>query len=128
MMYNKLVEELFFSPKHVGVLDLSEPRTVYFSNAQFSKEVVVSLYMQCDEANLVSAISFTTNGNPYVIASLEWLCREVFGKKIEHWSFNYDEAIKLFNVPFNQAPVILHVQNVYKEVLMLMKKKIEGEL
>lgn len=127
-MYNKLVEELFFFPKHVGVLDLSEPRTVYFSNVQFSKEVVISLYMQCDEVNVVKAVSFTSNGNPYVIALLEWLCRQIWGRTLEQDCFNYDEAIKLFNVPFNQAPVILYVQDVYKEVLMLMNKKIEGEL
>lgn len=127
MMYNKLVEDCFFFPKHVGTLNLSEPRTVFFSTRQFSKEVVISLYMQCDNNKIVHAITFKSNGNPYVIASLEWLCRQTIGKKLEQWCFNCEELIKLFDIPFNQAPVILHVQDVYKEVLMLMNEKIEGE-
>ncbi len=127
MMYNTIVEDCFFFPKHVGVLNLSEPRTVYFTNNQFSKDVLISFYMQCDSNKIVNAVSFKTNGNPYVIASLECLCRQTVGKKLEQLYFNYEDLIKLLEIPYNQAPVIFHVQEAYKEVLILMNKKIEGE-
>ncbi|RUR09050.1 iron-sulfur cluster assembly scaffold protein [Legionella sp. km772] len=127
MMYNELVEDCFFFPKHVGVLDSSEPRTVYYSNASFSKNAVISLYMQCTGDKRIKVICFKSNGNPYLIAALEWLCRQVNGKKLAQWCFNGDELIKLLDVPFNHAPVIWQVQDAYQEILMLMNKKIEGE-
>ncbi len=127
MMYNKLIEDYFFFPLHVGTLNLSEPRTVFFTNAQFSKEII-SLYLQCDRNLLVKKMTFKTNGNPYMIASLEWLCRYSIGKNLTECDCNHEEIIKLFEIPFNQMPVILQVQDAYKEVIYLMNNKFEGEV
>ena len=124
MMYNKIVEDCFFHPQHVGVLNVTEPGTVSFSTGQ---EVVIELYMHCDEDYTVCSMCFKSNGNPYVIASLEWLCRQSIGKKTDHLHFNHEEFIKILEIPFNQVPVVMQVEDVYKEILSLMNKKLEGE-
>lgn len=127
MMYNKLVEECFFFPQHVGILELSEPRTVFFSNAEFSQELI-AWYLQCDSNKIVKAIEFKSNGNPYMIAALEWISRQSIGKQLEHCFFNYNELIRLLEVPFTQAPSILKVQDAYMELVRLMCNQFEGKL
>ena len=126
-MYNKLVENFFFYPKHVGILDINESRTVFFSNYKFSKEVLITLYMHCDSQETVDSITFKTNGNPYVIATLECLCRWTLDKELDYCSFKSNELIQLLDVPFNQVPAILQVQDVYKETVILMKLKVKGD-
>lgn len=121
MMYNKIVHDYFFLPQHVGALDCSEPRTVCYSTKNFNPVLIIDLYMRCEETYIVSSICYKTNGNPYVIASLEWLCRQSLGKKYAELCFNQEALTKLLEIPFNQIPVVLSVKEVFQEVLNLMK-------
>lgn len=127
MMYNKVVEDYFFKPRHVGTLDHSAPRTVYFSNAHYKQNLVINWSMQCDSTGKVCAMCFKSNGNPYVIAALEHLCRVTVEKQINELHWRDDELIELLAAPFNQVPALLQVQEAYKEVLNLMNKKLKGE-
>jgi nitrogen fixation NifU-like protein len=70
---------------------------------------------------------FKTNGNPYLIASLECLCRQAIGQKLETLQVNHQELINLLEIPFNQVPLVMQVEQVYKEVVRLMNKKLKGE-
>lgn len=123
MRYNRIVEEYFFNPEHVGILDLSVPRTVCVSSADFSSNrTVIKLYMHCDKQHIVVAMRFKTNGNPYTIALLEWLCRETIGNNISQLDYSYEQLVARFEIPFTQAPTALQVYDVYKEILNLIKK------
>lgn len=125
MMYNKIVHDCFFFPRHIGILDCSIPRTVYFRVGHFSQNTIIDLYMQCDSARKVIEVCYKTNGNPYLIAALEWLCRQTNGKNFDELHLNQEELIKLLEIPTNQTPLILYVKDVYTEVLNLMSKSFQ---
>ena len=138
MMYNELVEDCFFLTKHVGILDLQAPLTVHFASIQKNQSITrIDLYVQCMENALIHKACFKATGNPYVIAALEWLCRRIEGKKLDclEWSTGqknslqdeqlYQVLVKELEIPQNQYPIALQVEDVYKEVLALMKKKFE---
>lgn len=128
MMYNKIVQDCFFLPKHVGVLDLSASLTVHFRSKQINQSMTkIDLYLQCTETALIYKACFKTIGNPYVIAALEWLCRQIEGRALDNLPLiNYQILIKELEIPTHQYPVAIQVEDVYKEVLTLMKKKFEG--
>jgi nitrogen fixation NifU-like protein len=104
----------------VGGLDVSIPGVVFFSNAAFSQGVLIDLYLHSDGNHTVLDMRFKTNGNPYVIAALEWLCRQSVGKKLELLSFNREEYINLLALPFNQVPLVMQIEDVYKEIVSLI--------
>ena len=120
MMYNKIVRDCFFNPQHAGSLDLSLSRTAFFSTAEFSQDTVIELYMHCDELYTVHSMRFRSNGNPYVIAALEWLCRQSVGNNLNQLNCDFGGLSKVLEIPFNQSPLLLQVQDVYKELLSLM--------
>jgi nitrogen fixation NifU-like protein len=80
--------------------------------------------MHCDEQLIVHSMRFKTNGNPYMIASLEWVCRQSAGKNLNQLYINCDELIKILEIPLNQSPITLQVQDVYKEVINLMRSNL----
>lgn len=122
MMYNNIVKDCFFRPQHVGVLDVSKPRTVAFSSAVFNQDTIIELYMQFDEQHIVDSMRFKSNGNPYVIAALEWLCRQSVGNSLSQLNCDFTTLSRLLEIPFNQSPVLLQVQDVYRELLRLVNK------
>lgn len=128
MMYNKVVQDCFFLPRHVGLMDLSAPLTVHFSSSQKNQSfTTIDLYLQCIKNGLIKRACFRATGNPYVIAGLEWLCRQIEGRSLDNLApINYQLLIKELEIPTNQYPIALQVEDVYKEVLALMKKKFEG--
>jgi nitrogen fixation NifU-like protein len=126
-MYNEIVQDCFFLPQHVGVIDLAFPLTVYFRSSQNNQSVTkIELYLQCTKSALINKACFRATGNPYVIAALEWLCRQIEGRELESLiSINYQTLIKELEIPTHQYPIALQVEDAYKEVLTLMKKKLE---
>ena len=128
MMYNQIIYDCFFFPRHIGVLDCSIPRTVYFRVENFSQSTITDLYMHCDNDHNILSVCYKTNGNPYIIASLEWLCRQANGKKFEELYFNQEELIKILEIPSNQTPLILYIKDVYTEVLNLMNSSFQTYL
>ncbi|WP_454785785.1 iron-sulfur cluster assembly scaffold protein [Legionella sp. WA2024007413] len=122
MMYNKIVREYFFSPKHVGVLDLNDHFAVGVKNNQ-KGQGIIELYMQYIPDGTMVRACFKTNGNPYVIASLEWLCRQLEGKTIDAApQIDYQFIVKELDIPVAQYPIALRIVDVYREVLLLLKK------
>lgn len=128
MIYNKIVQDCFFQPRHVGVLDTTQPLTVLFSSRQQNpSNTLIDLSMQCTKNGLVKKICFKVTGNPYVVAALEWLCRQIEGRQFTDLPvIDYLLLIKELEIPNKHYPIALQVENVYKEVLVLMKKKFEG--
>ncbi|MBL7478983.1 iron-sulfur cluster assembly scaffold protein [Legionella bononiensis] len=127
MMYNKIVQDCFFQPRHVGILDLTEPLVSYYRIEQQKPTVIIDLYIQCSRIGLITKACFKANGNPFVIAAMEWLCRRVEGTDVlKPESVNYQLLINELEIPISQYPVALLIEDVYKESLILMKKKLEG--
>ena len=126
MMYNKIVNDFFFAPQHVGTIDLLDPLVVCFRSNREHCSVVIELYIQCNNKGLITKACFKTNGNPYVIACLEWLCRQMIDKEIDKLPcFNYQLLMKELEIPTSQYPVTLQIEEAGKEALLLMKKKLE---
>ncbi len=129
MMYNKLVEDCFFHPSHVGELDINEPLTGHHERNMRHQNatIAIKLYIQCTHAGLIHRACFKAIGNPYVIAALEWLCRQIEGFSLDKLPpINYQILISVLEIPTSQYPVALIIEGIYKEVLALINKKIMG--
>lgn len=123
MMYNKTVQDYFFSPQHVGVIDLGQEFTVVFANTQ-KDQGTIEFYMQCTQDRIIQRVCFKTNGNPYLIAGLEWLCRLVEGRSLDEApQIDYQLLINDLNIPVTQYPLALRVVGAYKEALNLMNMR-----
>lgn len=122
MMYNNIVLDCFFSPQHVGVLDVDQDFCVVFESIQKNKPSI-ACYMLCDKNAVIQKLCFKTNGNPYLIAGLEWACRYLDGCSIDKISqIDYQCLIKALDIPLAQYPLALRIVAVLKELLSLMKK------
>ncbi|HHT0593101.1 TPA: iron-sulfur cluster assembly scaffold protein [Legionella anisa] len=122
MMYNRIVQDCFFSPRHIGDIDLNDHFAVVVKNSQ-KGQGTIELYVQCDSEGTIVRACFKTNGNPYVIASLEWLCRQLEGQTMDAVpQIDYQLIVKELDIPVAQYPIALRIIDVYKEALLLMKK------
>ncbi|WP_196398926.1 iron-sulfur cluster assembly scaffold protein [Legionella saoudiensis] len=123
MMYNKTVLDYFFSPEHVGTIDLNDHSVVVKNNQK--KQGTIELYMQCGSERIIQHICFKTNGNPYLIAGLEWLCRQVEGKLIDELPpIDYQLLVNELDLPVAQYPLALRIFSIFKETLILMNNKL----
>lgn len=123
MMYNEIIKDCFFSPQHVGVIDLNDEGAVVVKNSQ-KGQGTIEFYMQCGRDKLIQRVCFKSNGNPYLIAGLEWLCRRLEGRITDDVpQIDYQLLIKELNIPVAQSPLALRIAAVYKEILVLMKNK-----
>jgi nitrogen fixation NifU-like protein len=128
MIYNKVVQDCFFEPRHTGSIALDSLGVVYFRCEQTKQGALIELYMQCDVKGLITRMCFKTNGNPYVIAALEWLCRESEGKWFDDLSpLHYQTLIQILEIPMPEFPIALQVEDVYKEIMGLMTKKLGSQ-
>ncbi|CAM2986502.1 iron-sulfur cluster assembly scaffold protein [Legionella worsleiensis] len=126
MMYNEVVEHCFFHPQHVGVLDLDDPLVVRYTVEQQKPKVIIELYIQCQVSGFISRICFKASGSPFVIAALEWLCRNTEGTHLmQQKTIDYQTLINVLEIPLSQYPVALLVEDVYQESLKLMQQKLE---
>jgi len=125
-MYNALIEDCFFQPKHVGSIDLSLPLAVHSRKGNTNSNII-DLYMQCNDKGFIERICFKSNGNPYIIAGLEWLCRQLTASFLPDLVLpDYQLLVEKLEIPTNQYPVALQIEGVFKEALVLMKKKLRG--
>ncbi|MCW8397638.1 iron-sulfur cluster assembly scaffold protein [Legionella sp. PATHC038] len=123
MIYNKIVQDCFFSPRHVGLIDLSERFTVVVKNNQ-KGQGLIELYIQSNSDGTIVRACFRTNGNPYIIASLEWLCRQLEGQTTDTVpQIDYQLIVKELDIPVAQYPIALRIMDVFKEALLLIKDK-----
>ncbi|HDV5708706.1 TPA: iron-sulfur cluster assembly scaffold protein [Legionella pneumophila] len=126
MMYNKIVQDYFFQPQHIGKLDLNDPFVIGVQSQPINQLNTVHFYIKCDGDKLISKARFKTNGNPYVIAAMEWICCQIEGKTLESLPLiDFQILINVLQITNNQYPVAIQVEDIYKEALTLMRKKFE---
>ena len=124
MMYNNTVCECFFSPRHVGVIDLNKDFTIVYLNNQ-KGQGNIEFYIQCGQDRVMQRICFKTNGNPYLIAGLEWLSRQLEGHSIDKApAIDSQQLIKELDIPTPQYHLALRIVNIFKESLTLMNSKL----
>lgn len=83
----------------------------------------IEFYMQCDGHKVIQNVRFKTNGNPYLIAGLEWLCRQIVGQDIDNAAaIDYQKLIKELDIPMTQYPLAVRILDVFKKTLVLMSK------
>ncbi|STY29107.1 iron-sulfer cluster proteins NifU [Legionella wadsworthii] len=121
-MYNRLVHDYFFKPRHVGEIDLKNHFAVVAKNHQ-KGQGMIELYLQCNSNGTIVRACFRSSCNPFVIAGLEWLCRFVEGKSIHATpQIDYQLIVKELEIPLTQYPLAIRIKNVYEEALLLMKR------
>jgi|GEM_PF-1729807 len=125
MNYNEVVESCFFEPHHVGVLDCTQAFTVC---GKAGTQEQYDLYLQCDETGKIIDSAFKAYGNPYLVAGVEWICRQLKGSNInQHPYLDYKMLVQELAIPKNYYPIALLMEKGYKNTIALMKKKFEGE-
>lgn len=124
MMYNNTVYDYFFSPRHVGIIDLNHDFVIVCKNEQ-KAQGTIEFYMQCGQDRLIQKICFKSNGNPYLIAGLEWLCRQLEGLSLDKVPpIDYQRLINELDIPVTQYPLALRVVQVFKDSLILMNNRL----
>lgn len=124
MMYNELVESYFFSPKHVGILDLSQPLSAHYRSGELGRGDIFDVYLLCDKEGRVKSACFKAYGSPYLIAGAELLCRQLEGSLIaEHPRLNYSWFVQELAIPKTRFPVALQIEDGYRALVLMMKKK-----
>lgn len=127
MMYNNTVYDYFFSPRHVGIIELNHDLVVVFKNKQ-KGQGTIEFYMQCGQDRLIQKVCFKANGNPYLIAGLEWLCRQLEGQSLDKVPpIDYQLLINELDIPVTQYPLALRVVHIFKESLILMNNRLPHE-
>jgi nitrogen fixation protein NifU and related proteins len=125
MMYNELVESYFFAPNHVGIVDLSQPLSLHYSEGVAGRGDVFDFYLLCNSHGFVLQARFKAYGNPYLIAAAEWLCRQLEGSLInEHPRFNYSCLVQDLAIPKTRYSVALQIEDGYREIVTMMQKKL----
>ncbi|MDX1836628.1 hypothetical protein DIZ81_00590 [Legionella taurinensis] len=125
MKYNDLVETCFFRPRHVGTLDCSRPFTV-FSEAGIRGKAFLQWYAACDAQGLIIQCCFKAYGNPYLIAALEWCCRQMTGTSVsEHPRWDYRQLVTVLEIPQALYPTALLVEQGYRQICEKMKQLVK---
>src|SRR4051794_35519775 len=100
MMYNDLVEHCFFEPQHLGILSPSQALCVNCRVGEAGRGDFFDLYLLCDNQGLILKARFKAYGNPYLIAGVEWLCRQLEGSTInEHPRIEYRLMVQKLAIP-----------------------------
>lgn len=119
MMYNKITEDYFFNPKHVGRLDLTKAGIFHINVTKTS--LVIDLYVEYSNKVIQRAV-FKTNGSPYVISSLEWLCRQIEGRSLGDLpDINYQRFVEVLEIPPIKYPEAVLIERVYKELIKRLR-------
>ncbi|KTC84177.1 iron-sulfur cluster assembly scaffold protein [Legionella brunensis] len=128
MMYNELVELCFFEPKHVGVVDLSEPFSVHYRGGEAGRGDVFDFYLLCNEQGHILKARFKAYGSPYLVAAAELICQRLEGSNInDHPQCDYSWLVEQLEIPRTRYPVALQIEDGYREIIVIMKTKLQGE-
>lgn len=126
MMYNELVEYLFFYPMHVGVLCENQPEVVSVHVNQNKRTVAIDFYLNYSQQGVILKACFKAKGNPYLIASMELLSRKMEGMNINDPDpFNYKELVSALEMPLSEYPLALLVDSAYQKSVILIKEKLK---
>lgn len=128
MMYNEVVESCFFTPNHVGTMDLTQPLSAHYRGGETGRGDVFDFYLLCNEEGLVLKACFKAYGNPYLVAAAEWICRQLESSQIDkHPRFNYRTLVDELTIPKTRYSVALQVEDGYRELVEKLKLKLKGE-
>lgn len=127
MMYNKIVEDCFFTPRHIGVLNVVDPLTVCVRSGFAEKGTLIDFYLQCSAQGIIEQVYFKARGGPLVIAALEWVCRQIVGQGIINLPLTeYKVLVDILDIPGTQYPVAIQVEKIVKDVVVLMNERLKG--
>lgn len=125
MMYNKTVQAYFFEPKHIGILDLTQPYTVHSRMENKAQNTLFDLYLHCSDDGTIKELIFKAVGSPYLIAALELLCRRLEGANVHELPvFHYQLLVSELEIPQSQYPIAVQVESACKETVQLMQHKL----
>jgi nitrogen fixation NifU-like protein len=111
----------------VGIIDLNHELAVVFKS-KLKDQGLIELYMQCGQDKIIQRACFKTNGNPYLIAGLEWVCRQLEGCDIAQVvPVDYEVLVKELGIPVPQYPLAIRIVGALKEILILMKQRLTPE-
>ncbi|MFA5959322.1 MAG: iron-sulfur cluster assembly scaffold protein [Tatlockia sp.] len=126
-MYNKLVESCFFAPQHVGVITQSNPFVFHCRSGARGRGDFFDLYLLAKEGKITQG-RFKAYGNPYLIAGLEWLCRQLEGSDVnQHPCYTHLDFAKQLGIPKTRYSVALQLEDGYREIILLMQFKLQEE-
>lgn len=124
MIYNKIVYDCFFYPRHVGTIDPSQVDTIMVRNEQ-KGQALIEFYLQHGQDRGITRACFKTNGNPFLVAGLEWLCRRIEGRIFDEIDpLDYQLLVNELAIPVTQYPLALRIVAVFKESLILMNNRL----
>jgi len=124
MIYNKLLEDCFFNSRHVGRMNKDSRDVEILENHLPGRGGTIQLSVRCNNQGIIKQACFKAYGNPYMIASLEWVCRQLADKSIHDLSnIDYQQIVRLFEIPDTQYPVALRIEDIYNEMVLKLKKK-----
>lgn len=128
MSYNPLVEELFFHPKHNGVLDVNQPLTISVRQG-ITGSAMLDLYLACNQQGKIERACFKAIGSPFLLASLEWICRESQGSMLKHHLLlDHKQLIKKLEIPKNRYASALFAEKGYYSAIEKMNQLFEEKL
>ena len=128
MMYNKLVKTCFFDIRQGGSIEelSSEQCVIKHFSEKAGQSMEISL--ACSKVGVIECARFRAQGGPFVIAGLEYLCRQLEGSALEkHPCFSYQEFIALFEIPDNLFPQALRIEDLYSDAIKKMKEAIKED-
>lgn len=122
MMYNNLVETLFFNPLHIGFMSLAQQGVLGVSVSQNGS--MVDFYLQHSSEGLILKTCFKAKGCPYLIASMGLLCSYLEGKTVDEAQFDYQTLVRQLEMPVSEYPLALIVDTVYRKGLSKLKDEL----
>lgn len=117
---NALMQRLFFEVTHSGRLDGSALGVVScgFVSSQLKQ---VHLFFSISNGRIAQAC-FQAVGSPYLIAGLEWLCREAEGALIASMPLiNYSQLIDILEIADKDYPLAVLMESIYNELIIKSK-------
>lgn len=125
MTYNKIVNDFFFQPRHIGKLDCSRSLTVC-SRVGAGSGGFFDLCLSANAKGIIEKACFKAYGNPYLIAALELVCRQLEQCSIHTLQhLDYKILIEQLDIPKANYPVALLVVQGHKEVISKLKQLFE---
>lgn len=117
MIRNEYIQELFFNTKHCGVLDCQQPLT-FSSRIYLEKTKCLEMYITYTSEQLIQYARFRASGNPYLIAGLEWVCRQLENNL---WAsttpIDYQTIMQNLQIPTEQYPLIMLISMCHQEII-----------